>query len=191
MLNAKVTAVVAAVLVMSSVSAQAIEFGDRPGIPVVRSMQAVQVTSAGDLARRQIDQPKSLLGADRQTMVILNSIFSLLSETEGRGRLSAEFSQVAVDFGNFERRTVMSGRKIKDISRRSITFADRPGLATARINPATLTDKLVDRVVTSSVRSVKASFGRHSRPKAAEFCVGSIAPCGSVSFAQQSAKQDS
>ena len=160
MLNAKVSAFVAAVLVMSSVSAQAMEFGDRPGMAVVSSMPAVQVASAGDLARRQIDQPKSLLGTDRQTMVIVNSVFSLLSDSEGPGRLSAEFSLVADNSGNFERRAVMSGGKIRDISRLSMTFADRPGVVSARMNGLTrVTEKLVDRVITSSVRRFKGTFG--------------------------------
>ena len=187
MLNAKVAAVIAAVLVMSSVSAHAMEFADRPGMTVVSSMPALQVTSVGDLARRQINEHKSLLGTDAGTMGIVNSILALLAEPKGSGRLSAEFSPVAVNHGNFEHRPIMVGSSIKvTIGRSAMRFEDRPGLATVR-----LTNKAVDQIVTSSVRKTKAPFGLHSRPNAAEFCVGSIAPCGSLSFVQRYAKHDS
>src|SRR5688572_9475681 len=181
MLNAKVSAVFAAVWVMCSVSAQAMEFGDRPGMTVVSSMPALQVASVGDLARRQINQSKSLLGTDERTMAILNSIFALLAEPEGPGRLSAEFSPVVVVSGNFEHRPIMIGSRIKAVIKRAaMRFEDRPGTA--------MTGKLADRIVTSSVRKSKTPFGLHSRPSAAEFCVGSIAPCGPLSFAERSEK---
>lgn len=182
MWNAKVSAVIAAVLFMSSVSAQAMEFADRPGMPVVRSMPTLQVTS--DLARRQINQPKSLLGSDEKAMAILDSIFALLAEPEGPGRLSAEFSPVVVDSGNFERRPIMIGSRMNDAIRRAaMRFEDRPRHAVTR--------KFVDHIVTSSVRKSKVPFGLHSRPSAAEFCVGSIAPCGPLNFAQRHLMQDS
>lgn len=178
MLKAKVSAICAAVWVMCSVSAQAMEFGDRPGMTVVSSMPALQVASVGDLARRQINQSKSLLGTDERTMAILNSIFTLLAEPEGPGRLSAEFSPVVVPSGNFEHRQIMIGSRIKNtIGRAATSFEDRPGPAAAGL-PTAVTTKLVDVIVTSSVRKTKTPFGLHSRPNAEEFCVGSIAPCG-------------
>ena len=165
MLNAKVAAALAAILVMSSVSAHAMDFADRPGMTVISSMPALQVTSVGDLARRQIDQPKSLLGTDERTMAILNSILALLAEPKGSGRLSAEFSPVVGDSGNFEHRPIMIGSRMKDgIVRAAMRFEDRPGLATVR-----LTTKVVDQIVTSSVKKPKAPFGLHSRPSPAEY----------------------
>src|SRR5687768_563119 len=137
MLNAKVSAVFAAVWVMCSVSAQAMEFADRPGMTVVSSMPALQVASVGDLARRQIHQPKSLLGTDERTTAILNSIFELLAEPDGPGRLSAEFSPVVVDSGNFEHRPIMIGSTIKGIpTLPTRTFEGQSGPA--------LSGKLVD-----------------------------------------------
>jgi hypothetical protein len=178
MLNAKVSAVVAAVLVMSSVSSHAMEFADRPGMPVVSSMPALQSASIGDLVRRQINQPKSLLGTDERTMAILNSIFMLLAEPEGPGRLSAEFSPVLVDSGNFEHRPIMIGSRIKNaIGRSAASFKNRRGTAAAGL-PSSTTTKLVDLRVTSSLRNTKTPIGLNSRPNAEEFCVGSVAPCG-------------
>ena len=182
MWHAKVSAVMAAVLFMSSVSAQAMEFADRPGMPIVQSMAKPRVTS--DLARRQINQPKSLLGTDEGSMAILNSIFARLAEPDGPGRLSAEFSPVVVNSGNFEHRPIMIGSGMKDTIRRAaMRFEDRP-------RPA-VTSKLVDQIVTSSVRRSKAPFGLHIRPSTAEFCVGSFAPCGPISLTQRHLMQDS
>jgi hypothetical protein len=182
MLNGKISALVAAVLVMTSASAQAIEFADRPGMPVVSSMTALQTPSVGDLTRRQIHQPKSLLGTDERAMAILNSILALAAP-EGPGRLSAEFSQVVSDTGNFELRPIMIGSSIKyTVRHAAMRFEDRPGPA--------ITSKLVDQIVTSSVKT-KASFGRHNRLSTGGFCVGSIAPCGPLSFAARSEKRDS
>jgi hypothetical protein len=182
MLNGKISALVAAVLVMSSVSAHAMEFADRPGMAVVSSMPARQAAFVGDSARRQINQRKSLLGTDDWTMAIVNSI--LAPEIEGQGRLSPEFSPVIVRNDNFEHRPVMIGSKIKDsVTRAAMRFEDRPG--------PVITSKLVDQIATSSVRKATANFGFHNRPDAAQFCVGSIAPCGPLSFAKRSEKQDS
>ena len=183
MLNRNISALVAAVMVMTSVSAQAMEFADRPGV-LVSSKPAVQASLVGDLARRQIHQPKSLLGTDKGTMAILNSIFELLAEAEGPGRLSAEFSPVVVVSGNFEHRPIMIGSRIKAVIKRAaMRFEDRPRAA--------VTNKLVDQTVTSSLRRFKAPFGLHNGPNAAPFCVGSIAPCGPLGFAERSEKQDS
>lgn len=180
MLIAKVSAVVAAVLVMSSVSAHAMEFADRPGTRVANSMPVLEVSSEGDLARRQIHHPKSLLGTDKRTRDILESIVGLLAEREGPGRLSAEYSPFVVDFGNFEHRPIMIGTTAKvATSRAAMKFEDRPR------------HTVVDQIVTSSVRKSTVPFGLHRRPSAAEFCVGSIAPCGPLSLAQRQLKQDS
>lgn len=162
MLNTKVTAVIVAVLALSSVSAQAMEFADRPGMAVVSSKPALQLASEGDSARRQINQRKSLLGADEGTMAIVNSILAGTPVTEGPGRLSAEFSPIAVNLGNFEHRPVMIGSRIKGtVKRAAMRFEDRPGPA--------LNGKTMDRIATSSVRRPKVPFGLHERPNAAEF----------------------
>ncbi len=184
MLNAKVSAVVAAVLVMSSASVQAMEFGDRPGMSVVSSSPTVQVASVGDLARRQIGQPKSLLGIDEQTLGIVNAILATSAATEGPGRLSAEFSAVAVSSGDFEHRPIMIGSRIKDtVKRAAMRFENRPGPA--------LSGKIVDRIITSSMKKLKAPVELHDQSNAAGFCVGSIAPCGPLSFAPRNLMQDS
>ena len=176
MLNIKVSAIVAAVLILSSVSARAMEFADRPGTMVVGSLPAKLVAQSGDLARRQIHHHKSLLGTGEQTMTIVNSI--LASLPEGPGRLSDEYNP-----GNFERQASMFGDRTKDLPRCS--FEDRPCLSVARVTaPTRLTDKFGDHIVTASVRKIKTPFALHYRPNVAEFCAGSIAPCGSVSFAQ-------
>jgi len=84
MLIAKVPAVVAAVLFMSSVSAQAMEFADRPG-PIaenVTSALAIRAIQSEELA----DRPRPNL---RQVWVAQGTFQTKL------GRLSAEFSAVA------------------------------------------------------------------------------------------------
>lgn len=164
MLMVKVPAVLAAVLFMASVSAQAMEFADRPGIAVASSLPAIQVASVGDLARRQIHQPKSLLGTDEKTMAIVNSILARLAEPEGPGRLSAEFSAVVKPSGvKFEFGPGELASWLKPTATTvAMKFEDRRRPITA------ISIKNADRQFTSSVARAKTPFGLHVRPDAVE-----------------------
>jgi hypothetical protein len=124
------------------------------------------------------------LGTDEGTLALVNSILETKPHTEGPGRLSAEFSRVVVNYGNFEHRPVMIGSIVKTAVKLSaMRFEDRPGLVA--------TSQLVDRIAMSSVKRPKALFGLHGRPSAARFCVGSIAPCDPINFASHDLMKDS
>jgi hypothetical protein len=170
MLIAKFPAVLAGILFMSSVSAQAMEFADRPGIAVASSLPAIQVASVGDLARRQIHQPKSLLGTDEKTMAIVNSILAMLAEPEGPGRLSAEFSAdvkasgVKFEFGPGELASWLK----PTATAVAMKFEDRRRPITARFKAlTTISSKITDHhIFTSSLAKVKPPVGLHVRPGA-------------------------
>ncbi len=170
MLIAKVSAVVAAVLFMSSVSAQAMEFADRPGITVTSSLPAIQVASVGDLARRQIHQPKSLLGTDEKTMAIVNSILARLAQPEGPGRLSAEFSAVVKPSGvTFEFGPGELASWLKPTATAvAMNFKDRRRPITSEVKTlTTISIKNADHhIFTSSLARAKPPFGLHIRPGA-------------------------
>ena len=150
------SAVFAAVAIMSSVSAQAMEFGDRPGLS---SIGAIEIASVGDISRRQIGK-STAHGIDERTgLIILNTILAKFNETEGPGRLSAEF--------------VLANARTQ-------SHSDRPSwTSTGRVQYgptvwATVRTKTADRIVTSSVRKTTIPYGLHRRPNAATFASGPL-----------------
>jgi hypothetical protein len=167
MVIAKVPAVVAAVLFMSSVSAQAMEFADRPG---TSSTGSIKIASVGDMSRRQIRQP-NILGRDRRTgLVVLNSILVNSNEGERPGRLSAEFIPIVSDGLEYMPVRTSKGRVRYCPTSAAMRFEDRPGFAGARLGAQTTAgNTIADRIVTSSVRKAKVPFGLHNRPSAKEF----------------------
>jgi hypothetical protein len=183
----KVPAVIAALLFLSSASAQAMEFADRPGLApkIINSLSAIPGTQTDDYSRRQINNHNVLLAdtaplaklADRPGPVS-NLIRTNLSQSEDRpGRLSAEFSGVSVGSGiKFEHRPWMVSSRSKAITTRAaMRFEDRPGPMSNRFTAD-------HRGFTSSLAKTKTPFGLHVRPGAVEFCVGRIVPCGPLSL---------
>ncbi len=204
MLILRVPAVMAVVLFMSSVSAQAMEFADRPG-PIsgaFSSPSPVHVMPSEDRLRRQINshialRPVPLIStkvADRPNPIsnVISTKFSHFED--GRGRLSAEFSAVSEGSGiRFEHWPWVISNPIKPIaSSTAMRFENRPGPISNRFKTWVAgSNKVVDRPgFTSSVAKATTPFGLHVRPGAVEFCVGSIAPCGPLSFAQRPERQD-
>src|SRR5215216_2109407 len=105
MLIAKVPAVIAAVLFMSSVSAKAMEFADRPGpISEITSALAVRAIQSEERSHRQINNQNILHSvsvewmkfADRPRPISnLKRVWVQRTSQTKPGRLSAEFSAVA------------------------------------------------------------------------------------------------
>lgn len=92
--------VVALVLMMSSASAEAMEFGDRPGLTSGVSSAPLSASVSQDRFRRQVDSYSFL---DQSAAVRLNltdrprPLFTVMDEAmvssnQGPGRLSAEFN---------------------------------------------------------------------------------------------------
>jgi hypothetical protein len=193
MLILKVPAVIAAVLFMSSVSAQAMEFADRPGVTfdVVSAGKAIQVTQSDDCSRRQIHKLNVLLTSARTKLVGRpGTILNVIQNSERPGRLSAEFSNVDKRSGfRFEYGPGELASWLKPTATAvAMKFEDRPGPSTARFK--TLAAVSGDsHILTSSLAKPKPPVGVHVRPSA--FCVGSIAPCGPLSFAQRPERQGS
>jgi hypothetical protein len=180
----KVQAVMAAVLFMS-VSADAMEFADRPGTMFELSApRAIRSMPADDCLRRQIDSHVILLPAqaaerkfsDRPRPVSRVPVrLSATMSGDRRGRLSAEFSAIArgsvIRFEHWA--GVVSSRLGPIPAPTAMRFENRPGPILNRFKAlAAVSNKFADRRgFTSSL--VKTTV---------EFCLGSIAPCGPVSF---------
>ena len=106
MLIAKVPAVIAAVLFMSSVSAKAMEFADRPGpISEITSALAVRAIQSEERSHRQINNENILHSVSVEWMKLADrprpisnfkQVWVVQAKIQNRpGRLSAEFSAVA------------------------------------------------------------------------------------------------
>jgi hypothetical protein len=140
MLILKAPAIIAAVLLMSAVSAKAMEFADRPdlvsrvSIPsTVRSMPSV------DHLRRQIDNHVILLPvaaagtklADRPRPIsnLIHARVARMIFRDRPGRLSVEFSAVSKDSGiRFENRpSQVSNHFDPTATHTAMRFEDRPG----------------------------------------------------------------
>jgi hypothetical protein len=161
MLIVKVPAVAAVVLFLSSVSAQAMEFADRPGLisAMISSPAATRVLLSDDCSRRQINDRNVLLPG---------SVTSTKLADRRPGRLSDEFSAVARAPG--------------------IRFEYGPGMASSWLKPAAphiaASSTVVDRDdFTSSLTKTTISSDITHQEGSAESCIGSMAPCGSLSFA--------
>lgn len=204
MLIAKVPAVIAAVLFMS-VSVQAMEFADPPG-PISGALSSPRLTvhanPCADHSRRQINNPVALLPAsvagtklaDRPRPASLIRIQLVRVVFGDRpGRLSAEFRAVAHGTMRFEHRPGKVTNRFKATNTASaMKFENRPGPVSNRFKTLASVSKFADRrSFASSQTKIAPPVGLHVRPEAVDFCVGSIAPCGFVSFAQRPEKQDS
>lgn len=198
MLKVRVSAVIAAVLLMSSVSAQAMEFADRPE-PIseaFNSPAAVRAIPSDDHSRRQINNPVVLLPVivaetkltDRPRPVS-NVIPIKVSHSDRPGRLSAEFTKVARGSGiRFEYGPgVVASWLQPATASTALKFENRPGPVSNHFNISVAASiKFADRdLFTSSLPKSIAPYEIHARSGSLEFCVGSMAPCGVLSFAQQ------
>ena len=183
---------------IASVSTQAMEFADRPG-PISGAFSSptpAHVMLSEDRLRRQINSHIALRptlistkAADRPNPISNVNSTKLSRVEDGRGRLSAEFSAVSEGSGiRFEHWPWVISTPIKPIaSPTAMRFENCPGPISNRFRTlAAGNNKVVDRPgFTSSLARAITPFGLHVRPSAVEFCVGSIAPCGPLSFAQR------
>jgi hypothetical protein len=197
MLIVKVPAVVAVVLFLSSVSAQAMEFADRPGLNSARisSPAAIRALLTDDCSRRQINNRNVLLPppvtwtklADRPSS-ISNRIQIPVAQAIRPGRLSAEFSTIARGPGiKFEYGPgVASGWLKPTATRTAMKFEHRPGPISHRfITSAAGSIKVRDRDdFTSSLTKTTVLPRIERREGSAQSCIGSMAPCGSLSFVE-------
>jgi hypothetical protein len=198
MLIAKVPAAIAATLFLSSFSAQAMEFADRPGI----TFDAVSSLSmpTDDYSRRQIDKLNIFLPVPvaetkliERPKPISNVIPTKLSQSEIRpGRLSAEFSAVAETSAmRFEYGPGLASSWLKPTATHIGMKVDYhpgpianlfPTLAAVNITDHGHTSSLTKTIPLSEIQPAESSGGS---------CVGSMAPCGSPSFAERSRSAES
>lgn len=197
MLIVKVPAVVAVVLFLSSVSAQAMEFADRPGLnsAMISSPAAIRALLTGDCSRRQINNRNVLLPpsvtwtklADRPSS-IANRTQIPVAQAIRPGRLSAEFSSVARKPGiKFEYGPGLASGWLKPSATHiAMKFEHRPGPISNRfITSAAGSIRVGDRDdFTSSLTKTTILPGIERREGSAQFCIGSMAPCGSLSFVE-------
>jgi hypothetical protein len=181
MMILRVPAVVAAVLFMSSVSVEAAGFADRPDMLYGNALQQI-VHVSKDRLRRQISSHIVFPTAPRLILnfVRIPKIHVALAMTPGR--LSPEFSPAirrpAVNFETWSR--LGSGRYS------AMTFKDQPGPMSKRVRMAAPRIIRFDRPAFVPTPKKTAAVRLHSSPSSVNFCVGSMAPCGSLSFAQPS-----
>jgi hypothetical protein len=158
MLSVRVPAIIAALLFMSSASAHAMQFADRPGLNA--GMDIVHAISSEDRLRRQIESQSFL-------RFVVEDFRRMPVSGEGPGRLSAEYSA-----------PVMS---LKVATGAAMRFEDRPGPLSNRFKSvAAVAVKGADHLAFRSglPRSSESSNSTYN-----EFCIGSMAPCGKVIFA--------
>jgi hypothetical protein len=193
----RVPAIIAGVLFMSSFSADAMEFADRPGMTSGLSAPlAIRAMSMSDCLRRQIDGPVILLPvqaaarklSDRPRPVSLVPIrLSATMLRDRPGRMSAEFSAISIgsDVGREDRAAVQSSHLRLIPAPTAMTFENRPGPISNRFKTlAAASIEYADRRgFTSSLARTDTPPGIQAQTGSLEFCLGSIAPCGPVSFA--------
>ena len=199
MLTLKVPAAIAAFLLLSSVSAQAMEFADRRG-PISEtftSAPTVRGVQSEERLRRQINnhnilQPVSVEWmnlADRPRPISnLNRVWVVQMTVQNRpGRLSAEFSPVArssrinFEYGPGE----VSSWLRPTASPIAMTFDYHPGPIGNLFPPLAAEDiKFADRGFTSSLKKSNIPSEMELGKGSAESCIGSMAPCGSLNFAE-------
>jgi hypothetical protein len=193
MLKLKVPAIIAAMFFMSSVSAQAMEFADRPG-PIseaFNSPSTVRALPIEDRSRRQIDNHVVLLPitkpgtklTDRprpiSNIIPIRVVHIMLGDRPGR--LSAEFSAVSRNSG-IRFAGVVSNRFKPIATPTAMKFENRPGSISNRFKAlAGVGIKFEDHPdFTSSLSKTTTPFEIHTRPGSMEYCAGSVEPC--VSF---------
>jgi hypothetical protein len=192
MLIAKVPAVVAAVLFMSSVSAQAMEFADRPLLIWKTSTTALTVRAmqTEEGLRRKVNNHDVILPVSSTWMKLgnpprpisnLNRVWVEQLTFQNRpGRLSAEFSVVAKSFrmrfeyGPGETSSWLNSNATPIVMK----FAHHLGQIGNLFPPLAAENiKFADHGFTSSLPKIEGPAG---------FCVGSMAPCGSLNSADRS-----
>jgi hypothetical protein len=192
MLKLKVPAVIAAMFFMSSVSAQAMEFADRPGpiSAVLSSPSIVRAMPSADRSRRQIDNHVVLMPGTVTGMKLTDRLRPISSLIQARvahvmfedrpGRLSAEFSAVSSGSGiRFEHRPGVASNRFKPIATpTAMKFENRPGSISNRFKASIVSSKSEDRPgFTASLSKTTTPLEVHTRLSSGEFCVGSAAPC--------------
>ena len=199
MLIAKVPAAVAAVLLMSSVSVHAMEFADRPGSVSETFMSALTVCAiqSEERLRRQINnhnilQPVSVAWmklADRPRPISnLKRVWVVQVTFQNRpGRLSAEFSAVAessrikFEYGPGE----VSSWVKPTATPMAMRFDRHPGPIGNLFPPLAAEDiTFADGGFTSSLTKTNIPSEIWPRNGSARLCVRSMAPCGSMDFAE-------
>jgi hypothetical protein len=190
MLKLRVSAVIGAVFFMSSVSAQAMEFADRPGSTpgVFNSLRATPAMPSDDRSRRQINNhivlmPVAAAGmklADRPSPVSLVRIqIARMMVEERPGRLSPEFSTVPFGSGiRFEYGPGLVSSWLKvNATPVAMKFENRPGPISNRFKAlAAVSTKFEDHPsFTFSLSETTTPFEIHTGP--GSVCAGSAAPC--------------
>jgi hypothetical protein len=195
---AKAPAVFAAVLFMSSVSAQAMEFANRPA-PISEtfaSAPTVRAVHSDERLRRPINNHNILHPVSVEWMKLtgrprpianFQRVWVVQMTFQNRpGRLSAEFSAVARGFRiKFEYGPGELSSWLKPTANPiAMTFDYHPGPIRNLFPPLAAENiKFADRGFTSSLTKTNTPEpGKGS----AGFCVGSMAPCGSLNFAETS-----
>jgi hypothetical protein len=200
MLIAKVPVSIAAVLLMSSVSVQAMEFANRPGpiFEAVTSAPAIAAMQSEERLRRQITnhnilQPVSVAWmklADRPRPISnLKRVWVVQRTFQNRpGRLSAEFSAVARTTRiNFEYGPGEVSSWLKpNAAPIAMKFNHPPGPIGNLFPPLAVDDiTFADRGFTSSLTKTNISSAIEPEKGSGRFCVGSMAPCGPLSFGER------
>ena len=199
MLIAKVPAVIAAVLFMSSASAQAMEFADRPGpnSETFDSALAVRAMQSEERSNRQLNNHNILHPVSVEWMKLadrprpisnLKRVWVVQTKLQNRsGRLSAEFSTVVkgthirFEYGPGE----VSSWLTPTTTPIAMKFDHHPGPIGNLFPPSGAENiKIADRSFTSSLRTTRIPTEIWPRNGSARLCVGSMAPCGSLNFAE-------
>jgi hypothetical protein len=199
MLIAKVPAVIAAVLFMSSASAQAMEFADLPG-PISETFDSaltVRAMQSEERSNRQLNKHNVIHTVSVEWMKLADrprpiSNFKQVWVVQGTsqtkpGRLSAEFSAVAkssrvrLEYGPGE----LSGWLKPTEIRIALKASHHRGPIGNLFPPLAAED------ITFADRGFTSSLSRNNIPSEMELgkgsavsCIGSMAPCGSLNFAE-------
>jgi hypothetical protein len=135
MLVSKAQIVVGLVLLMSSASVEAMEFGDRPGVKSP-SFAVARLSVSHDRLRRQIGNCRTLYNkapvqlkiTDRPRPLFTVIDDAVVSSKHGPGRLSAEFSAVSWSSKvKLDPRRAVSIRRKPNVIIGEMKFEDRPG----------------------------------------------------------------
>jgi hypothetical protein len=194
MLIAKFPAAIVAVLLMSLVSAKAMEFADRPG-PIsdtFASALAVRAMQSEERSHRNILHPVSdtwMELADRPRPISnLKWVWVVQTKLQNRpGRLSAEFSTVVkgthirFEYGPGE---VSSWLKPTE-TRIALKASHNRGPIGNLFPPLAAEDiKFADWGFTSSLSKINIPSEMELGKGSVESCIGSMVPCGSLNFAE-------
>jgi hypothetical protein len=167
MVIAKASTALAAILFISSVSAQAMEFAERPGpiSEMVSSSKAARALPSDDCLRRQLSN--------------LNVLSALATGTKLADRPSPISPRIRFEYGPGP-----ASSWLKPVAATAITFEVRPGPIPNRLTASTARGiKAGD--FTSSLTKATILYAIRPGPTSAQFCIGSMAPCGPMRFAER------